>query len=66
MAINISALNAFRGAAQWNNDAVANLSGDGISSPGLYEGKFKAAFTKRSQTVKDEAKLTSVNFKQTV
>ena len=34
MAINISALNAFRGAAQWNNDAVANLSGDGISSPG--------------------------------
>lgn len=61
MAINISALNAFRGAAQWNNDAVANLSGDGISSPGLYEGKFEFDLSN-----KDEAKLTSVNFKQTV
>ena len=53
MSIDISALSAFRGASGWNEDTVANLNGDGISAHGLYEGKLKAAFSKRAQNVKD-------------
>ena len=53
MAIDINALGAFRSAANWNREAVANLDGDGIASHGLYEGKLKAAFSTRAQDVKD-------------
>ena len=53
MAMDVSALNVVRRAATWHNDAVANLSGGAISSPGLYEGRIKAAFSSRSQAVKD-------------
>ena len=53
MAIDISALSAFRRASGWHNDAVANLSGGAIASSGLYEGRIKAAFSSRSQAVKD-------------
>ena len=52
MPINVSALAGFRGASSWNEDAVANLSGGGIASHGLYEGRLKAAFSKRGQDVK--------------
>ena len=52
MPINMSALAGFRGASSWNEDAVANLSGGGIASHGLYEGRLKAAFSKRGQDVK--------------
>ena len=54
MAIDISALSAFRHVATWVDDSVANVAyGNEIWSPGLYEGKFKAAFSSRSQSVKD-------------
>ena len=54
MAIDISALSAFRHVATWVDDSVANVAyGNEIWSPGLYEGKFKAAFTSRSQNDKD-------------
>ena len=42
MASNLDALNAFRGATNWEADAIANINGGNVEQNGVYTNRFSA------------------------